>query len=997
MQMNCLNFKFFHSVFIFIFFIAYTSAAQPGEQLLLHHITEENGLSDNHVQCIYKDQNNFVWVGTLSGLNLLDGSAITTFRHEAGNTNSISDDNILSITGDKDGLIWIGTNSGLNSLNPFTKQFTIYHLPENTLGETNMISSLAADKSGAVFIGTSAGLFLYDKKKISSIALPAEKNSLQKNNWITSLAIGHKGLLWITTYNGLWSYNTLTHKITHVINRANDAYFTGLFTKVIEDHEGNIWAGSWDKGLKKYDPATKKIINYYTPHNISTIAEIKQSDGHYLLWINGSLMAFDPAENKYIHFSLPNNISPSVSITEMYAAPDNWLWMGSKEGLYIYNPAKTLFRHHIFSSPITEQDVAMLQWKNKLLVSGSGENFLKAYNKKLSVTDDYSKGAVTKNLSCLSLKQSGPENIKAGASDGIADINLRTHQMTYHRLKFLAKTFEAGNFITNIFEDNKQNWWVFPWRNGIWLTDSSYNNFHQVFKNFIYEGGKPKPLLIADAAEDKNNNLWFADYDEGIIFYNNVSNKFSKPFVNIFGEKYTTGQIIYHNNYCYTFINSKIYTWHCDSTALHNISLPPPMDKPIVSMAIDSAGNIWLATRQGLVVYNTASKIFDHVTASDGLIKNDMDGSLCCLSNGTMVFGCPEFITAFDPPKVLHSIGSPPDIILTGIIANGKNIPFNRGKKMVFDHSINNFIFKWAVTDYNDPLYNNYYYKLHGIDTAWHYAGNRGEVQFANLSSGDYTLLLKGANANRVYAQTILNLHFAIRPPFWRTWWFFGLLFLLSGLIFYALYKYRVSQVLKIERIRNKISLDLHDDIGSTLSSISILSEMALRQKKENHPDEMLYEIKQNSLSLMERMDDIVWSINPKNDSLENLLIRIKDFASRLFEAKEINYNIDIPSNASQLQLSMEYRQHIYLILKEAINNLIKYANCNEAEIKVTHSRSQLSILIADNGVGFNPLIKTKGNGLEGMKKRASQMKAHLSISSNPGKGTTIQLTVKIK
>ncbi len=999
MQMKCLNFKCFHSAFTIFLFTTFSSAAQPAGQMVLHHITEENGLSDNHIQCIYKDKNDFVWIGTLSGLNLLDGSAITVFKNDSGDSNSIGDNDILSLTGDKNGMLWVGTNTGLNSLNTFTKKFTRYHLPKNNLGEGDVINSLAFSTKGAVFIGTPRGLFCYENKKIISIVIPGNKNDLRKNNWVTSLTIDSKGVLWATTYNGLWSYNTLNHKITHEISDANDSNFVSLFTKVIEGHDGKIWVGTWDGGLKSYDPETKKILTYVGkegPRNINTIAETKQPDGNYLLWVNGSLITFDQAQNKFIHQPLPSNTHSGLNITEMYKAADNWLWMGNDEGLYICNPKKTLFRQHMFTTPITKQGVAMLEWKNKLLVSGAGENFLKAYDDQLSFIDSYS-GKISNQSICLSLKQSGTETIKAGTNEGMADINLRTHSIKTHPLQFLAKDFEAGNFITNIYEDSRKNWWVFPWRNGIWITDSSYNNFHLVLANFLSENGKPKHLVVGDAAEDKNNNLWFADYDEGIIFYQRSANKFSKPFIRQLGDRYSTYQILYRHNYCYAFSNAEIYMWNCDSILLHKIALPTQMDKPITSMALDSSGNIWLATRKGLIVYNKTSGNFDHFTTSDGLIKNDMDGTLFCRSNGTMVFGCPDYLTAFDPRKVLQSIGVIPSIQLTTVIAGGKIIAFNPAAKMIFNHSTNNFIFTWTVTDYNDPLYNNFYYKLAGIDTNWRYVGNQGKVEFANLSPGNYSLLLRAANANRVYANKILDLRFEIKPPFWRTWWFALLCLFAIVSIFYSLYRYRVSQVLKMERLRNKISLDLHDDIGSTLSSISILSEMALRQKKEEKEVETLQEIKQNSISLMDRMDDIVWSINPKNDSLENLLIRVKNFASQLFEAKEINYKIEIEEHAKQLHLSMEYRQHIYLIMKEAINNLVKYSNCSEAEIIVNSYHSILRIIIKDNGRGFNSEIQSKGNGLLNMRKRAVEMKATLDIISSTAKGTTISLAVKIK
>ena len=159
----------------------------------------------------------------------------------------------------------------------------------------------------------------------------------------------------------------------------------------------------------------------------------------------------------------------------------------------------------------------------------------------------------------------------------------------------------------------------------------------------------------------------------------------------------------------------------------------------------------------------------------------------------------------------------------------------------------------------------------------------------------------------------------------------------------------------RMQHIRNKIAQDLHDDIGSTLSSISILSDLATRGNNSSQAMETMGEIKDSSLMLMERMDDIVWSINPRNDSLENLLMRVRHFATTLFEARGIEYTIDIAKNIHEVRLPMDYRQHIYLILKEAINNLVKYAHATEAFIEVRFDQRHLTLCVRDNGCGFEP------------------------------------------
>jgi signal transduction histidine kinase len=143
-------------------------------------------------------------------------------------------------------------------------------------------------------------------------------------------------------------------------------------------------------------------------------------------------------------------------------------------------------------------------------------------------------------------------------------------------------------------------------------------------------------------------------------------------------------------------------------------------------------------------------------------------------------------------------------------------------------------------------------------------------------------------------------------------------------------------------------------------------------------------------------MDDIVWSISPRNDSLENLLIRVRHFATTLFEAKGIEYTIDIQRNISEVRLPMDYRQHIYLILKEAINNLVKYALASQAFLEVSFDREYLTLRVRDNGRGFDQATPSTGNGLSGMQRRAAMMNARLSIRSAPGEGTSIGLQVGV-
>jgi signal transduction histidine kinase len=218
-----------------------------------------------------------------------------------------------------------------------------------------------------------------------------------------------------------------------------------------------------------------------------------------------------------------------------------------------------------------------------------------------------------------------------------------------------------------------------------------------------------------------------------------------------------------------------------------------------------------------------------------------------------------------------------------------------------------------------------------------------------------------------------------------------GLLTLLS-LVVYNNFKTR--QQLKLQTLRNKIASDLHDDVGSTLSSIHIFSEMARNQSKEVLP--MLDTISESSKKMMDAMADIVWTINPENDNFEKIMDRMRSFAYELLLARKIDFEFDAKESLNDLKLSMEARKNLYLIFKEATNNMVKYSNADKAHFSLTEAEKMLTMIIHDNGKGFDMQSASSGNGLRNMKKRAEEIGGALRIDSSPGDGTTIQLSVAV-
>ncbi len=223
---------------------------------------------------------------------------------------------------------------------------------------------------------------------------------------------------------------------------------------------------------------------------------------------------------------------------------------------------------------------------------------------------------------------------------------------------------------------------------------------------------------------------------------------------------------------------------------------------------------------------------------------------------------------------------------------------------------------------------------------------------------------------------------------------------LLAGLLIFSLQnRNKLKQLQDSQRLRNKISSDLHDEIGSTLSSISLLSGMTeekLRKNDSSKAEQMVHRIHQDSQQVMESIDDIIWTVNPQNDSLPQMILRLKAYATPLAESKNIQLDFQSPLDINSIALSMEIRRNIYLITKEAINNLVKYSNATLASIRFQKEGKMLDIQIVDNGIGFDVTRFSDRNGLRNMQERAKEMKAQINIQSAKNEGTQIYLKVPI-
>ena len=239
---------------------------------------------------------------------------------------------------------------------------------------------------------------------------------------------------------------------------------------------------------------------------------------------------------------------------------------------------------------------------------------------------------------------------------------------------------------------------------------------------------------------------------------------------------------------------------------------------------------------------------------------------------------------------------------------------------------------------------------------------------------------------------------FWISTPFWKQGWFIALTTCVILIFFYGLYRYRIMQLVRLQNVRNNIATDLHDDIGSSLTNISILSELSTKNLSEPEKAQpFLQRISEEVQASSQAMDDIIWSVNSRNDSLEETMARMRRYAAELFDNSETNCHLQLEEKRSNKKLSMEQRRDVYLIYKEALTNIHKHAVAKNIWINVDQNQNHLLMQIKDDGKGFSDDLLTHRNGLKNLRSRVEKWDGKIGIQSKENKGTVIEIKIPLK
>ncbi|HET8737980.1 MAG TPA: two-component regulator propeller domain-containing protein [Pricia sp.] len=987
-----------------------------------------DGLNTNKVNCVWQDDKGFLWIGTEVGIQRFDGGKFVTFF---GNRSDrmLPHLGVEQILGAENGKLWLVQGSQIGLFDPFTFQYDgIPIRTRDALPPRNEVK-LFKDSRGEVFLCASKyGLLRYDRaKKIFtdtdvSVRVPRDwgVNGLFEDPGTGEYFVfGDKGLALFDSGTGELFYEGNNPQHIPFFDPGTLPNATG-FQKA---RDGTWWATYWDfdrteqgSVVLHYDPGQGKMVS-------DTLGSRSGVDYAFLeqlletrngqLWIGGdnSLLTY---ESDLDGFRQQIKAMPSESdirasdIRHLFEDREGNIWSSTENGLYVVNPdLRDVYNLMVIDGLKRESAVnALLETQDKENWIGTWGNGLLFYDARFERINgnpytEISKADFESYGKVWDLCQHSTSGRIWAASQGgtLAVFDPDTKKA----LHWLRPPAFKGSTVRQVKEDKNGDLW-FGTQGGHLVkrksNDSVSNASFKLLHNFN--------TIINRLYFDRQGRLWVGTHKQGVYVIEPDSGTILSHFDEEFSDRFSVPDnsitdIQQYNDSIFFLGSETLNILNIRTRKVRRVTAYEGLNGSKVSqMMIDNGGVLWMITNNGLGSYNYENDMIGSYNNLHGIMYGERtNAAKCRMHNGEIWFGGGDVVFGF-APETLKQTEIPPNVTLTDLKLFNRFIPLDSvlaQKRIRFEHHQNSFTFYFSALNFNQRHKLQYYYRIPGINREWARAERDLAANYTTLPPGKYTFEVKSRNLQGLESPSVTAVHFAILPPFYGTWWFIALLSLILLSLAYLIYRLRVNRLLAVERLRHKVARDLHDDMGSTLSTINILSAMAKSKMAGDSvaSSNYLTKIAENSQRMMEAMDDIVWSIKPNNDSMQRVVARMREYATGMLEAKDIGFEFKVDECINTLKLDMEARRDLFLIFKEAINNTAKYSRCATVIADIHCEGKGLYMGIRDNGAGFDVEHADTGNGLENMRKRAQTLRGQLHIGSSPEKGTEITLRMPLK
>lgn len=433
-------------------------------------------------------------------------------------------------------------------------------------------------------------------------------------------------------------------------------------------------------------------------------------------------------------------------------------------------------------------------------------------------------------------------------------------------------------------------------------------------------------------------------------------------------------------------------------TACTAFPCPRPAGNAMFGLALDRRGRIWCTTSNGIEVFDPADRSFFHVAVEGMQGSAALGGAIATLSDGRIAFIAENTFFIADPERMLTA-RPPPAPYLTGMRVDGRPA-LDRLREGVVHLSADEHALALAVSALRltGPGPMSFAVRLEGVDEVPHLARGTDEVTYASLPPGDFRLFARSVDSSGAPGEEVLLALVHVDAPFWQRWWFYALLAVGASAGVLGWSRYRLRQALALHAVRDRIASDLHDEVGSSLSSITIGSQLAAQLSKgeDEQVRQLIARIGETSGASLRSMSDIVWAIDPKNDEGEALVKRLRRIAQDLLESKGVGVSFLATGGVEELRLPMDVRKELLLIGKEAMHNVSKHAGARHATVTVDRADGELTLSVEDDGRGFDPTLHPDGHGLTSMQRRGAALGSTVRIDSAPGRGTRVTVRVDL-
>jgi len=993
-------------------------------------LTSEDGLGNNSVQCILQGRDGIMWIGTNGGLNRYDGAAF--IQYNILSKPALSSNVITALLEDDAGNIWIGTDNGLDILDPVTNTILLFSHSDLSSAalSSGPVKALQKMKDGSIWILSATQVTAYTlqngfrRVRLDSSLLGPTKvfTGLTPNGaqrlWVSYLdqpaaqvarytaedgndSIGSTGLSWPgcsraysdslhqdwgISYFGIIRYDETTGRFKTWLtnNSAQKIPDLHLYTCYCADAEGNIWEGSTQVNLVKYDIRHRQTIDYsgLLQSCNATIVYCIYKDYNNTLWVGTDNGIIRLSNHNFLFTPIRGMLNgreqAGIRCRKIAADRNGVLYAGteshgllqlkdSSDGYYSIRQLSAYGAFPVSSLPIHD---------NRIVVPLNG-HFDIGF-----IYDMWYDSSTTLWLAGYGLGRFDTRTSTLNIFLAEGDDQMRPESITQYdicrddSLFWLSGQYNV--FIFNIagqrmrpFTDRDghmpfhgmASWCVVKKGRWIWVgTEKGLYKIDRFTRGVSRENADPALGLCINAIHiDKDSSFWISTAGGGVVHYNTETGQV---------QQYTTDEGLSNNMVC--------------------------------GILPDKDNNLWVSTYSGLNCLNPQTGQISTFYAKDGLNMNEFNRkAFTKLADGRLVFGGLNGYVVFDPAEILK-FNKPASLLLTRFgrtTANGTITDSIFGIQTIRDITIGPespfFSLTYTFSDMYDPARNEYFYKMDGLDSSWHAIGNQHTLSFMSLPAGKYTLRIKGRPAHGLTAGNTIMIGINVQQKFYKRPWFLILSFLAAAFLCLAVMQYRMAQWRKLHQLRTSIASDLHDEVGGNLVRIALLAEADRNGAVAGTPGERLETIADISRGAASTIRDVVWSIDARNDTLTGMLGHMHEHLHQMLAPAGIEYLFNSNGVSSDDKLKMEFRQNIYRIFREAINNIVKHAGATLVEVEVRRAANLFMLTIKDNGHGMKAAGSRSGQGLSNMQMRADRIGGQLQIDSG-GAGVTISLTAQI-